>query len=56
MDDQPGPCALEFGNFRLEPTGRIIVTTAGRHLAIPPKAFDAALHLSRAGQVCRKSN
>lgn len=56
MDDHPGTLRrYEFGNFRLDPTRRVIVTTAGKHLAIPPKAFDAALHLiSRAGQVLSK--
>lgn len=56
MDDQPGTLrCYEFGGFCLDATRRVILTPAGGSLAIPPKAFDAALHLVRnAGQVLSK--
>jgi TolB-like protein len=56
MDDQPGaPRCYEFGRFRLDATRRVILTSAGDLLALPPKAFDAALHLvGNAGQVLSK--
>lgn len=56
MDECPGsPGCYEFGGFRLDATRRVIVTSAGRRLPVPPKVFDAALcFVQHAGQTLSK--
>jgi TolB-like protein len=56
MDECPGSLrCYEFGGFRLDATRRVINTSAGRRLAVPPKVFDAALYfVQHAGQTLSK--
>jgi TolB-like protein len=56
MDESPvDRRCYEFDGYRLDATRRVIMTPAGRRLAIEPRVFDAALYfVQHAGQILSK--